>query len=411
MSKNDQRLKLACYTTNISMSVVGNLSPVLFLTFRTLYGISYSLLGLLVLINFCTQLAIDLIFSFFSHKFNISKVVKCTPILTVIGLLIYALAPTLFPGNVYLGLVLGTVVFSLSSGLTEVLISPVIAAIPSENPEHEMSKLHSIYAWGVVFVITVSTLFLLLFGSQSWQWLALLFTVIPLTAAILFSGVTLPKMETPEKVSGAIRFLKQGRLWLCVIAIFLGGAAECTMAQWSSGYLEAALGIPKVWGDIFGVAAFALMLGLGRSLYAKYGKRVERVLLLGVTGAALCYLTAAISNVAVIGLFACAFTGFCVSMLWPGCLIVAADRIPNGGVFLYALMAAGGDLGASVGPQLVGIVTDAVAQNGNMTAMATSLGFSPEQLGMKLGMLVGALFPLIATVIYWKLWKSKKSSK
>ena len=111
MSKNDQRLKLACYTTNISMSVVGNLSPVLFLTFRTLYGISYSLLGLLVLINFCTQLAIELIFSFFSHKFNIPKVVKCTPILTVIGLLIYARAPTLFPGNIYLGLVLGTVVF------------------------------------------------------------------------------------------------------------------------------------------------------------------------------------------------------------------------------------------------------------------------------------------------------------
>ncbi len=408
MSKNDQRLKLACYTTNISMSVVGNFSPVLFLTFRTLYGISYSLLGLLVLINFCTQLAIDLIFSFFSHKFNIPKVVKCTPILTVIGLLIYALAPTLFPGNIYLGLVLGTVVFSLSSGLSEVLISPVIAAIPSENPEREMSKLHSIYAWGVVFVITVSTLFLLLFGSQSWQWLALLFTVIPLTAAILFSGVTLPNMETPEKVSGAIRFLKQGRLWLCVIAIFLGGAAECTMAQWSSGYLEAALGIPKVWGDIFGVAAFALMLGLGRSLYAKYGKNIERVLFLGAIGATLCYLTAAISGIAVIGLFACAFTGFCVSMLWPGCLIVAADRIPTGGVFLYAMMAAGGDLGASVGPQLVGIITDTVAQNGSMNTLATNFGISPEQLGMKLGMLVGGLFPLIATVIYWKLWKSKK---
>ena len=66
-----KHLKLACYSSNVTMSVAGNLSPILFLTFRTLYGVSYSLLGTLVLINFVTQLVIDLIFSFFSHRFNI----------------------------------------------------------------------------------------------------------------------------------------------------------------------------------------------------------------------------------------------------------------------------------------------------------------------------------------------------
>lgn len=49
MESKYKRLELACYTTNISMSVVGNLSPVLFLTFHTLYDISYSLLGFLVM--------------------------------------------------------------------------------------------------------------------------------------------------------------------------------------------------------------------------------------------------------------------------------------------------------------------------------------------------------------------------
>ena len=62
------RLKAACYMTNISMSVVGNLSPLLFVTFRETYGISYTLLGLLVLINFSTQLIVDLVFSFFCLK-------------------------------------------------------------------------------------------------------------------------------------------------------------------------------------------------------------------------------------------------------------------------------------------------------------------------------------------------------
>ena len=76
MKNNYMRVKLGCYATNVSMSVVANLSPILFITFNKSYGISFSLLGLLVLINFCTQLSVDLIFSFFSRKFNIPAVVK-----------------------------------------------------------------------------------------------------------------------------------------------------------------------------------------------------------------------------------------------------------------------------------------------------------------------------------------------
>lgn len=410
MQPSYKRLKFACYTVNISMAVVGNLSPVLFITFRTLYGISYSLLGLLVLINFVTQLSVDLIFSFFSHKFNIPKTVKLTPVLTVIGLAIYALVPFFVRSStfVYIGLVVGTVVFSAASGLSEVLISPVIAAIPAENPDHEMSKLHSVYAWGVVGVILVITLFLLGFGEKHWQWLALLFTIVPLCSCILFAGTDIPEMQTPERLGGVKSLVKNKSLWLCVFAIFLGGASECTMAQWSSGYLEQSLGIDKVWGDIFGVAFFGLTLALGRSLYAKFGKNIEKVLFFGAIGATLCYFVAAISNVAVIGLVACALTGFCVSMLWPGCLIVASDRMPAGGVFIYAMMAAGGDLGASVGPQLVGVVTDAVMESTALAEFAQSLSLTGEQLGMKLGMLVGMLFPLIAVGVYLYIWRSKK---
>lgn len=403
-----KRLKYACYSANVTMSAVGNLSPVLFLTFRSLYGISYSLLGLLVLINFVTQLIVDLIFSFFSHKFHIAKTVKSIPLIAVFGFLVYALFPFFFPDHVYVGLVIGTVIFSAASGLAEVLISPVIAAIPADDPDKEMSKLHSIYAWGVVFVIVVSTVFLLLAGGEYWQILALLFMLIPLLSAFLFFGSEIPAMETPKQTAGALKLLRNKGVWLSVFAIFLGGAAECTMAQWSSGYLEQAAGIPKIWGDLFGVALFAVMLGLGRSLYAKIGKNIGKVLTFGAIGATLCYFTAAISNNSFIGLFACAFTGFCVSMLWPGNLIVASAKFPEGGVFIYAMMAAGGDLGASVGPQLVGIITDAVIANPAAAALAADLALAPEQLGMKLGMLCGMLFPLVGIFIYWYIWKANK---
>ena len=406
MDKNTLRVKLGCYASNISMSVVGNLSPLLFLTFHELYDISYSLLGLLVLINFCTQLAVDLIFSFFSHRFNIPVAVKCAPMLTVAGLAIYALSPIIFPNFVYAGLCIGTVLFSLSSGFCEVLISPVIAALPSKDPDREMSKLHSVYAWGVVALAVISTVFLYFCGRENWQWLPVIFIAVPIAALVFLSNAKLPKMETPERVSGAIRFLKNGGVWLCVLGIFLGGAAEVTMAQWASSYIEQALSLPKIWGDIFGVAIFAVTLGLGRSLYAKFGKNISRVLFLGAIGATLCYLIAAISPFPVVGLFACALTGFCVSMMWPGSLIVASDRYPQGGVFIFALMAAGGDFGASVVPQMVGVVTDAAVESSALVSFAENLKLSPEQLGMKLGMIVGMLFPLIAIIVYATYLKS-----
>ncbi|MBR6766302.1 MAG: hypothetical protein IKM06_07450, partial [Clostridia bacterium] len=85
-----KKLKTACYFSGLTMSVTANLSPILFITFRTLYGISFSLLGFLVFINFITQLLIDLVFSFFGHKFNIEKTVKTIPIISTVGMLIFS---------------------------------------------------------------------------------------------------------------------------------------------------------------------------------------------------------------------------------------------------------------------------------------------------------------------------------
>ena len=393
---------------NVSMAVVGNLPPLLFITFHNAFGISYSLLGLLVLINFSTQLIIDLVFTFFSDKFNIHKTVKMTPVLTMLGLLIFTLWPTLLPSSAYLGLVLGTVVFSSSAGLAEVLLNPVIASLPSDNTERDLSMLHSSYAWGAVGVVLVGSLSLLIFGSHNWQGLVAFMSCLPLLSFFLYLGADLPQISTTETSKSTVSVFKNGQLWLCVGAIFLGGALECTMAQWCSGFAEIALGVPKIFGDIFGVALFSVMLGTGRTLYTKYGKRVERVLLLGVCACFACYLTAALSGNAVVGLLACALTGLSASMLWPGSIITVSERIPTGGVIMYALMAAGGDLGASVGPELVGVITDTIAANPGMASFADSVGLSAEQLGMKCGLLIGAFFALIAIPIYIRIYKTRK---
>ncbi len=401
-------LKWAAYTANVSMSAVACMSPLLFVTFRTLYGISYTKLGLLVLINFVTQLSVDLLLSFFPQKFNIEKTVRLIPVLVTIGFLVYALFPFVFPNNVYIGLVFGTVIFSASSGFNEVLANPVILSIPSDDPDREISKLHSTYAWGVVGVIIIGTLFLLLAGGENWQWLTLLFTLIPITSIVLFRLTDMPQIEALEKASGVGQFIKNKMLWLCVAAIFFGGAAEQTMTQWCSAYLEQSLDIPKVWGDLFGLALFAMALGLGRTLYGAKGKNIGRVLILGSLGAFICYIIAAFTNNAVIGIIACAFTGFCVSMLWPGSILVSSDKFKSGGVFIFAMMAAGGDMGAALGPQLLGAVTDKAMTMPTVVQYATQLSMTAEQLSMKIGIVVCAVFPLLAIPFMWATTRKQK---
>lgn len=384
---NYKLTKTACYFTNVTMSIVANLSPLLFLTFREMYDLSFTLLGLLVVVNFATQLSIDLVFSFFTKYFNIHKTVRLTPFIAFVGLVFYALMPMLLPKLAFLWIVIGTVVFSVSAGLAEVLISPVVAAMPAENPEREMSKLHSVYAWGVVAVVAVSTAFIAIFGAENWHYLALAWSLVPLVGSILFSLSPLPKMEIGSEKGG--KLFSPG-LILCVLLIFLGGASECTMSQWVSGFAEEAVGVSKVVGDVFGLAFFGAMLGLGRSAYAKYGKKVINVMFFGMTGAAVCYITAAVVNIPAVALVACGLTGICTSMLWPGTLIYAEEKISGLGVAAYALLAAGGDFGASVAPQLVGVVSDTA--------------------GMRAGILSASLFPIcgIFLILFMKKYFNKK---
>ena len=408
---NYKRTRLACFTSYLTMASVFCVPPILFVTLREMYGVSYTLLGTLVLINFITQLSIDLIFTFFAKHFNPKVMVRVMPLVTSLGLFIYAFIPSVAPDLAYLGLVIGTVIFSAASGFCEVLISPVIAALPAEDPDREMSKLHSIYAWGVVFVIVVSTLFLLLIGDESWQWLALGFALIPVLSAFLFFGSEIPAMETPKQTSDVGKLLKNKGIWLSVFAIFLGGAAENTMTNWISVYMERALQIPKALGDTLGLVSFALLLALARSLYAKYGKKIFPVLLTGMTGALGCYLLAGLSSNLIVAMVACMLTGICTSMLWPGTLILMEEEFPNPGVAAYALMAAGGDFGASVAPQGLGIVADTVAASQQAVLLGEKIGLSPEQIGIKAGMLVAAVFPLlgIGMLLLLKRFLAKKA--
>lgn len=395
-----KRTKLACYTAYFTMSSVFSLPPLLFAALQDMYGISYTLLGTLVLTNFCTQLIVDLIFTAFSKHFNVKKVVRTMPLITSAGLLIYAFSPVVFPDNVYTGLLIGTVLFSVSAGLSEVLLSPVIAAIPSDNPQKDMSMLHSLYAFGVFTVVVVSTVFLRLFGAENWMYLTVFWALLPVSAAVMFMLSPMPDMDVSASAEGTKGTKRRTlALAICVGSIFFGSCAENAMSNWVSTFMENALQIDKTFGDILGMAMFAILLGIARISYAKFGKNIMRVLLCGMIGASICYIVIGLSSNVVFAFVACILTGFFTAMLWPGSLIMMEENLPGLGVAAYALMAASGDLGASFAPQLLGIVVDNVAASEFALEIGAKLSLSAEQIGLKTGMLINAIFPILGTAV------------
>lgn len=396
-----KRTKRACYFTYLAMSSVFSLPPLLFATFRELYGISYTLLGTLVLVNFCTQLGVDLIFSFFSKRFNIHKTVRLMPLVTASGLCVYALIPMMFPQYAYIGLVTGTVLFSVAAGLGEVLVSPTVAALPSETPEKDMSVLHSIYGYGFVGVVLISTLFLNFVGNQYWMYLTFFWASLPVIASILLCTAKLPDMNMDHSEAAKATKSKHRTkgIILCMLCIFLGACAENTMSNWISVYTEKVLQMPKMWGDIFGMCLFAALLALTRSAYAKFGKKISRVMMMSMAGAGVCYTLVAFSTNNMVSLIGCILVGICTSMLWPGTLIWMEEKVPAVGVSAYALMAAGGDFGASFAPQTMGIIVDKISITQWAQTLGNNLSLSPEQVGFKVGMLIAAIFPILGLIL------------
>lgn len=405
---NYKRTKHTCYYTYLAMSSVFSLPPMLFVTFHEMYGISYTLLGTLLLVNFCTQLVIDLIFTFFSKHFNIKTTIRIMPLLTSAGLITYALVPHFFPQKAIVGLIVGTVIFSVAAGLCEVLLSPLVAALPSEHPEKDMSLLHSLYGWGVVTVVSVSSVYFKLFGTENWMYLALFWAILPIVSSILFCASPMPDMNLDSDEGGNKKTGRSFGIFLCAVCIFLGSSTENIMTGWISSFMEKALLVPKAVGDVLGMAVFALLLAFTRGLYAKYGRNIQKTLLVSMCGAVVCYLVAGCSDNAVVGFLACIITGIFVSMLWPGTLIFMEEIVSAPGVAAYALMAACGDLGASFAPQLTGIIVDKFSTGALAERLSTQYSLSADQIGLKIGMVCAAVFPVIG--VLWMLFIKKSTS-
>lgn len=399
----------ACYRGYITQAIVNNLAPLLFILFQSTYGLSFEKVGRLILINFGVQIVADLFSVKYVDKVGYRKAAVLAHVFCAAGLILLAVLPNVLPSP-YLGLILAVIVYALGGGLLEVLVSPIVNALPGDEKESAMSLLHSFYCWGQVGVVLITTLLLQAFGSSFWPVLPVLWALLPLYNLFTFLKIPLAP-PVPEKELMTLRELFRSKFFLLALTLMLcAGASELTMSQWSSLFAEKGLHLPKVMGDLLGPCLFALFMGLGRAIYGVKGSKISLEKLLVACGAlcVVCYLVTVFSPWPLLSLFGCALCGLSVSLMWPGTFSLSAEKFPAGGTALFGMLAVSGDLGGSFGPWLTGIISDAAKQN-PAPFFAGLIGGDASQFALKCGLLAAALFPLVlfAGVIAFERGKQK----
>lgn len=381
MKNQYNRTVTACFVGYIVQAIINNFTPLLFLTFQKSYQIPLSQITLLVTLNFGVQLLVDLLSVSFVDRIGYRASMVLAHVLSAAGLILLTVLPEVF-ASPFAGILAAVMVYAIGGGLLEVLVSPVVESCPSDNKEKAMSMLHSFYCWGYAGVVLLSTLFFRLFGIQNWKILALIWAVVPIWNAFVFTRVPIaPLIAEGEKGLRLGELFRLRVFWLLIVMMLCAGASEQAVSQWASAFAEKGLHISKTAGDLAGPMAFAVLQGTSRVFYGKYGDKIDldRFMLYSCLLCILSYLGISMLGIPQLNLAACALCGLSVGILWPGTFSKAAAALPRGGTAMFAMLALAGDVGCSLGPTVVGAVSGMLGDN------------------LKAGVLAGIVFPVILT--------------
>ncbi|MBQ4050207.1 MAG: MFS transporter [Oscillospiraceae bacterium] len=380
--KNYKKTLIACYLGFITQSISANFTPLLFLTFKNTYGISLEKIALIPFVFYLTQLLVDFAATKFADRIGYRICVTASQVLSALGLVLMAVLPDIMSVP-FIGILIAVVLYAIGSGLIEVLVSPIVEACPFENKEGTMSLLHSFYCWGAVGVILGSTIFFAAFGVANWKILTVIWALVPLANTFNFITCPIERLLEDGESLPVRKLLGTPVFWLMILLMICSGASEATMTQWTSAFTEAALGVSKTIGDLAGPCLFAVFMGVARVAHGKMSEKIDlskTMLICGVM-CTVCYLTASLSPVPIIGLAGCALCGLTVGIMWPGTISLSSQKCPRGGTAMFAFLALAGDLGATVSPTLVGSLAEMTGGN------------------LKTGLLAATAFPVMLVVL------------
>lgn len=382
--------KIACYLGYFVQAIIVGFVPLTYVSLNTDYGISYDRLGALSVVIFLVQLLVDVVSVRLLKYIGYRGGAVAAHILASIGFIMLGVLPQLMADK-YLAVLLSSVVFSVGGGLVEVIISPIIEFLPekAENKAAQMSLLHSFFCWGSVITIALTAVLMLLFGRENWRYISLLWAAVSAVNIILFSRVPIVA-PSPKKQEKSEKGVISPLFLLVMLLMLAAGATEITVSSWASTLAEKGLGLSKAAGDLLGPGIFAVLMGVGRLLYGLYGHKIkiERVMLCCGALSFGAYMLLFLNISAALSLVACAVVGLSVSIMWPGALSIGAKRFSAAGMLFFGLAAAFGDTGCSVGPYIIGVMT--------------------ERGSMPIGFLVCSVFPLIIIAVSLIFTCSKK---
>lgn len=381
--------KRACFVAYGVQAIVNNFLPLLFIIFNEEYNINYEQLGRLLFVNFFVQFIVDMLTPVIVKHIGYRGASIFSHGLAAFGFLLLGILPILFPEHTYACLVIAILFYSSGSGIIEVCISPMVELLPGDKKGADMAFAHSAYCWGQALTVLASTFLIFLFGNHNWQYIPIIWAIIPIVNLFVFLKVPLVEQEEESAIKTTKALFKNRDFWIFIVIMICAGASEITMAEWASIFAQQALGVSKTVGDLLGPCAFAVCMGSGRVLFGLLDGKFnpKNALILNNILCLLCYIGVALINIPILSLIACALCGFSVSLSWPGTYSMAAKTFPTGGTLMFSLLALAGDFGCSTGPWLMGIVS-------NATTLET-------------GFLVAAIFPLVMIFTAAMLRKEK----
>ncbi len=387
---------VSCYIGFAVQAIINNFPSLLFVIFRTYFGITISQLAMLVSVLFMTQLAVDVFSIKYVDRMGYRMTALVSHAFSAVGLTLLGILPRVME-NSFAGLVICSIVYAIGAGFQETVLSPIVDSISDELGSGAMSFLHSFYCLGQCLTVVITTVFIKLFSEQYWYILAFLLALVPAYNFIRFLFVPMKPTLTKEEKT-PLKELFSSRIFVIAMIVMVGGgASELSMVQWSSMFAEKGLGVSKMTGDLLGPCLFAVFMFAGRLLGAKFEEKInmQRLLMISSVFAIVCYLTAGLSLNPYLSLAGCALCGVSVSLMWPGTLTLAASRYPRGGAAMFSILALCGDLGCSFGPWLSGKVSDLAQHNEAIVSFASRFSLDSEQAGLRTGMIIAAVFPAI----------------
>ena len=226
MKNQYNKTMIACFIGYIVQAIVNNFTPLLFLFFQKSYHVPISQITLLVTFNFGVQLLVDLLSVRFVDKIGYRISMIMAHVLAAAGLLLLTILPEILPVP-FIGILIAVMIYAIGGGLLEVLVSPVVEACPSDNKETAMSLLHSFYCWGHAGVVLISTLFFYVIGIEHWRILAIIWAVIPIGNALVFTKVPMASLlEDGETGLGLKALFRLKIFWILLIMMICAGASE-----------------------------------------------------------------------------------------------------------------------------------------------------------------------------------------